>query len=96
MECAIIGSDRETCGIRLHLVITNLFLDKMSQLVDFVDEAPGLVGSIYSIGCRVGHRLVTKKIILLWIILLLDLWGYLMNGLLSVVSLTVMNPPVPS
>lgn len=92
LVCAIIGSYRGAWGIRPHLIMSNLFLDKMSQLIDFINEAPGLVGSpIHSIGCRVWHRLVTKKVILL-----LDLWRCLMIGLLPVVFLAVMNLSVPT
>jgi len=68
----------------------NLFLNKMSQLVDFIHEAPGLASLVISIGCRVRHWLLTKKVILL-----LD-WWCLLIGLLSVVLLTVMNFPVTS
>jgi len=68
----------------------NLFLNKMSQLVDFIHEAPGLASFVHSIGRGVRHWLLTKKVILL-----LD-WLCLLIGLLSVVLLTVMNFPVTS
>ncbi len=68
----------------------NLFLNKMSQLVDFIHEAPGLASFVHFVGCRVRHWLVTKKVILL-----LD-WLCLLIGLLPVVLLTVMNFPVTS
>jgi len=70
--------------------MSNLFLNKMSQLVDFIHEASGLASFVDSIGCRVRHWLLTKKIILL-----LD-WWRLLIGLLPVVLLTMMNFPVTS
>ena len=88
---ASVGSYGGACGIRLHLVMTNLFLDKMGKLVDFIDKAPGLVGFIHPIGCRVGHRLLILRLILL-----LDLCWCLIIALLPVVFLAVMSPSVSS
>ena len=76
--------------MRLHLVMSDFLLNKLGQLVYFIHEAPGLVGSVDSICCRVGNWFLTQKVLLL-----LDLLRSL-SILLSVVFLAVVNFSVTS
>lgn len=76
--------------MRFHLIVSNFLLDEVGQLVYFIHEAPGLVGSVHSVCCCVGNWFLMQKVLLL-----LDLLRSL-SILLPVLFLAVVNFSVTS